>query len=394
MMFQLDRLKIAAANYCLTLLILAGVGFQSSFMGLDEGIYPIARLIVMGLLLLMFAVNVSRIRKVDLGKLFAIRLLFFVLIQFGLLLPIALLVDELKKSEIIDVAAAISVIFIFSIIHFSDERIQKLNIAFVIFISLSALSILYGYGFNFEILEHYLPIPKNQLAPLYGLGLMVCFYNFGKSSVRVKLIYGLGILILFTALLFIRGRAALVASFVGFAVIFLFFEKTKWRKIFVILIAPVVAYELWGVFYEAFTANYDASDLNSLSAGRFDNYMAAMKLIGDNIFFGEIFSNESLYKPHNYLIYIWVRYGLLFGFPLMFVYGIIISKIIRGIRKNKNNVKELSLVLMLLLIVVSMFEYTYPYSPGSVTLFAFIMFGQYLGELRRSKHGLTARQFG
>ena len=73
-----------------------------------------------------------------------------------------------------------------------------------------------------------------------------------------------------------------------------------------------------------------------------------------------------------------MNYGVLFGWPLLIIYLMIFIKCFRVIINNKNEIWQSGILLVVLMYIVSLLEYSYPYSPGSATMFGFIMFGQYL----------------
>src|SRR5699024_4174803 len=78
---------------------------------------------------------------------------------------------------------------------------------------------------------------------------------------------------------------------------------------------------LYSFMWDSITLNYDITDLESLSAGRTDTYIDALRYSLKNPVAGEILAEPSvLGTPHNYILYNWVRYGIVMSLPMILYY--------------------------------------------------------------------------
>lgn len=131
--------------------------------------------------------------------------------------------------------------------------------------------------------------------------------------------------------------------------------------------------------YEALFLNYDTSDLNSISTLRWANYIAGLEFFIKHPVGGQLeapyISNTAI---HNYILYNLVNYGIFIGSLLLIVYFKYIFKSIKIIRNNSFQYFEAGPLAMVIIFFVSLFEYTYPFAPGSAIFFPFFLMGQYL----------------
>ena len=260
-------------------------------------------------------------------------------------------------------------------------------------------NILY-YGIGLEIPKLYVEnIPKNQIGPILSISSIICFYLFlNKLIIKKHLgtfyIYIIIFIIDIICLALIRNRSGLLATFI--IILFLsafYYSYNKRTKQFItsallvifiiLLVKPYIPKSIFSFFYNSFTANYDISNLDNLSAGRIKIYENAINFLSNNIFLGEL--NSSEYVPgiaHNYLLNKAVKYGLMGSFPLIFLYLYIVIFIFNTLLKQIKfgRIIELSILLIWQAIIISFFEYSYPYSPGGSQAISWFLLGQYLSR--------------
>ena len=184
--------------------------------------------------------------------------------------------------------------------------------------------------------------------------------------------------LIFASLLVIRGRAVIIGVFLSIVIFIIFFLKNRKYKVWVIVSALLLLSLTSKYIYEALFLNYDVSNINSLSTGRFTRVLKGLDYFFKNPLGGQLINR--VYKGHtihNYLLFNLVNYGVLFSTPLLIIYFNYIFKVISAIKRNSFNYFELAPLTMIILIVVSLFEYTYPYAPGSSILLPFFLLGHY-----------------
>ena len=371
-------MKKRVINYYLTLALLVSISFQLSFFGLDKIVYSLMKQVIFIIIGIIFIFNLSSIFKFGAKQVFIARLGILLVVQLFLVALLSLIRSEFFLPGVLDVVMVLSVILTFSVVKFEDSELQKISSVFLFLAAISSATILFGYEFNFQILDEYLPVPKNQLAPFYGVAFVIGVYNFKRQNGYFKLFHLMLLTVLGLGLLFIRGRAALVATFLCLMIFNLFFVRERRYRYIGLGLFIVAVYLLSSLLFDVFTANYDVNDVDSLSANRLGDYISAIDIILKNPFVGSALSVEVPYLPHNYLVYSLMNYGVLFGWPLLIIYLMIFIKCFRVIINNKNEIWQSGILLVVLMYIVSLLEYSYPYSPGSATMFGFIMFGQYL----------------
>ena len=284
--------------------------------------------------------------------------------------------------------------------RFSVERIMMAYSTLAVL--MGVLLVLY-YGGGFILREQYIGgTSKNQTGPILAIASVILFdklfnYDRNKTRVSIRLIYIVGPLIGgVAALVVLRNRAGLVAVLVVFTLITL----NKLRKSFTLLVLIVMLIisilllvlflagyldPIVGIVYDAFTMNYDITDLDSLSAGRIRTYIEALKFVSLYPFFGELSSAEAFFgTPHNYVLNKWVSFGIVGSLPFIVLYGYLISFALRMLfYKQRDDFEDTALWLLLLGLIISMFEYTYPYGPGVSQVMVWFMLGRFI----RNKKG-------
>lgn len=366
-------------SYYLLTIILFLTAFQFSAWGVAEGTYGILRNLIIASIVLLFAISLKNpfiaIRKESSIKIHFYGLLLFAIILI-LLLPWGY---KINFTPLRDLTLAFVVLLIGYNMRLSNKQLQNIGAIFIVLNALSALSIVNTYASGFVINEQYLPIPKNQFAPVFGVAFILALY-YGFKTKKFKKLFFFGFAgLLFAAILVIRGRAVILALFITLF-IFIFFYLKKRRYKILTIVAGLALLPLAGQFiYDALFLNYDVTDINSVSTGRFDTYLYGLDFF-KNYPLGGILENP-FYRGrtiHNYLLFNLVNYGIFIASILFFVFFKYAIKIYQGIRKNNFNVHEAGPLVMLIIFIVSMFEYTYPYAPGSAVFFPFLLMGQYL----------------
>jgi hypothetical protein len=286
--------------------------------------------------------------------------------------------------------------------NFSDNEIKKFSIIYIIFVTIMGIANIVYYGIGLEIPKIYIEnFPKNQIGPILSISSIICFYLFlnniiKRNNLAISYIYIIFNIINLICLALIRNRSGLLATFIIITFLILFYYKyiKKNTKVYLNIIAIFVILVFLDIttsifnssisfLYNSFTANYNISDMDNLSAGRVKIYEIAIIFLKNNFFLGEL--NSSEYVPgiaHNYLLNKVVKYGLIGSIPLIFLYLYIVIFIFKTLLKQIKLGRNINLSLLLIwqAIIISFFEYSYPYGPGVSQALSWFLLGQYLSR--------------
>lgn len=362
-------------SFLIFLLFITALQFSS--FGIVEEVYELLRLIIIVGIALLFLISYRKplnyYNKVSVFKTHSVLLVIFSVILFVLYAFGA----DVSFAPIRDLAISLVVLMIGLNMNISKKQYKRLVTIFIILYTLSALSIIFTFASGFIIYDQYLPIPKNQLAPVFGVAFILSIYfGFKQKGLRKWLYYILSVLLL-SSLLVIRGRAVIVAVFItSFIFIFYYVRGVKYR--FVIIAVILIALPFAGQFvYDALFLNYDITDLDSISTGRMERNIMGLEFLFEYPLTGELYNTFKGNIIHNYLLITLVSYGVILASLLLVIYFKYMSIVINSIKKNSFEYYEVAPLVMAVLLIVSLFEYTYPYGPGSATFFPFFLMGLY-----------------
>ena len=207
-------MKNSKLSYYLVLITLFLSAFQFSVWGVVEGNYGILRNIIIASIVLLFAVS-FRNPFIAIRKIPVIKVHFGGLILFTIILISLLPWDyKINFSPLRDLALTFVIILIGYNLSLSEKQIINIIAIFIVLNAFSALSIVNNFANGFVIHEQYLPIPKNQFAPVYGVAFILALYQGFKTKGFRKIFYFGFAGLLFASLLVIRGRAVIIAVFI------------------------------------------------------------------------------------------------------------------------------------------------------------------------------------
>ena len=366
--------------YSIFILLIFISALQFSSWGIDENIYPILRNILIGIIGVLFLLSYKNPTiyfrniptfKVHLIGLFFFAIILFVLYAFGC---------YVEFSPVRDLALAFVMLMIGLNIALTEKQFNKIIFLYILFYTVASLSLVYTYASGFLIYEQYLPIPKNQLAPAFGIACMSSLYfGFKKNRKLEKLFYFLSFGLLFASLLVIRGRAAIVSILVATIVFIFFYLRNRKYKIITAIAAVLLLPFIGQYIYDALFLNYDLSDIDSFTTGRYERMMEGFNYFRNYTLTGQlgnpIYTGKTI---HNYILINLVNYGILISVLLLSIYFQYIVEIFKAIKKNTFQYYEIGPLVMMIIFIVSLFEYTYPYAPGSAIFFPFFLMGQFL----------------
>lgn len=274
---------------------------------------------------------------------------------------------------------------------------KRFHLALLIFALLTLfvglMQVLTNVG-GFVILDQYQADNKNSLGVMLATSAIVLlFMALNNRSIRIIQI-GLFVLAVFTLviLLTIRARAATLTS--GIMLLYILYERFKGKNFVFYLVCGVFVFVLVFLFmpdsikqfvYDSFFQNYEGGDI---TAGRASRNRAALDYLSQNIWLGNIRREIDIPQIHNYPLNRTFEFGLVFAFPILLMYlFILVNAIVKTIKSDNHNNYNIGYYLLLIPFVISMAEPTFPFGPGTATVFNFLMFGVALRNTYYEKLG-------
>lgn len=242
---------------------------------------------------------------------------------------------------------------------------------------------------GFVIKNQYLADAKNSLGVLLAssvLSLLFIWRSTDRPFIHFASFFALlfGIIIILT----IRARAALLAAFLIGTIIFV--KSTRWKTVWVVLLIVVLALfvllpfspdALFDYVYGSLFAGVQSEDVSS---GRFSAYLYALDYLFEenHLWFGDVQQmNDFSSWIHNYPLLQVYSFGLVFSFPILVLYTFLFLNSARHTLSISSPLHESGFALVFLLIIISLLEPTFPFSPGTATLFNYLILGSTLRNL-------------
>ena len=367
-------------RFVLIIILIVIMSLQLSSIGLGD-YYDKFRFIIIGLtgVLFLFSWNIKELLLIKIFRNFIL-----VLICESILLGLLFWGDAKVEWGGITTLLMVFMFIMISLIHLSETQYKMILNLFIIGTLFSGISVIYTYGNGFVINDLYMPVPKNQIAPILSVGFFIAFFLFDNTKIFIEKYFYVGIaFLLFLCICVFRARANIVALLIGLFVYIVFYKRKIGILIFTctLIVGVLMFTSLGGFLYDALFANYDVSDLNSVSAGRTDTYKLSLQFIKNHWLFGRLDGSIiDIYHHgtvHNYVLYTLENYGIFGGGLLVLLYIYLLYEIGRRNIYGCRKIYSLGCFVFIVPLVVSLFEYTYPYAPGSAVFMAYFCLGQY-----------------
>lgn len=266
--------------------------------------------------------------------------------------------------------------------------------------TIGLILVMTGIG-GFEILDQ---STVNTSKNSFGVALataILCYLSIvmDKNSKQLFKIVSLFLLVLsFVVLLTIRARAAsLAAVFIVVYYVFVTF-KNNYKKSFVFrllgiiivvgLLILVLPDSVGQYVYDSFFQNHE----DDITSGRTERNLAAIQFLSHNILVGNVEGFSQISWIHNFPLLILYDFGLFFSFPILLLYIYLLVYIIKNSLKEKVTIWSFGVFALLIPFIISMAEPTFPFGPGTATVFSFIVFGVSLRHLVLSKEETKINQ--
>ena len=251
------------------------------------------------------------------------------------------------------------------------------------------IQVMTGVG-GFEILDQSaVNTSKNSFGVAIATAILLyLFIAMDKSSKQLLKTISLVLLMLsFVILLTIRARAATLAALL-IVVYYVFVTfKNNYKKSFVFrllgiiivvgLLIPVLPDSVGQYVYDSFFQNHE----DDITSGRTERNLAAIQFLSHNLLVGNVEGFSRISWIHNFPLLILYDFGLFFSFPILLLYVYLLVYVIKNSLKEKVTIWSFGVFALLIPFIISMAEPTFPFGPGTATVFNFIVFGVALRNL-------------
>lgn len=366
----------------LVLLLLVVFSFHPDIMPVKEDLADGTRGTVFSkYIILLFAV--LWIMKFKITSWLQSRFIKINVLMLMLISVMLLLANTLFGSSLFDIRA-IAIATVAVMIGWSSDLSQNQLKFLLLGLSISCivvcLIIILSSGFGFTIQIQYFAEQKNSLGVIVATSITILFYFFLTESNGFLRLLCLGLCLLSLAcILTIRARFDTVISVL--LIIYVFSKNIKEKKNIVaicviILIACVVLISLPASIKDYVMDSIIMGYEDDITSGRSERNQQAIAFLSNNLFLGNLNANVYIKQIHNFPLITLYKYGLIFGFPILLCYVYIFLYTI--IQSVKSDVKDLYLIgytTLLIPFIASLGEPTFPFGPGTATIFNFIFFG-------------------
>lgn len=233
---------------------------------------------------------------------------------------------------------------------------------------------------GFRIANLYLTDSKNSLGAMLASSVVAFLFIFIDQDKRKLRLFSmicafLGIIIILT----IRARAALLCVFlVG---LYMLMYNPRRKKLlpwiigggFALVVSSLILpFNLFDYMEQSVTAGAQGDDITS---GRMHTYVSALNYFLSHPFIGDVRKETEIFWIHNFPLRYMYDYGLLFCWPVLGLYLYLI--IFSFYRSSRTKLAYLysGYTIMFIPYIISMLEPTFPFGPGTVTVFNFILLG-------------------
>lgn len=234
---------------------------------------------------------------------------------------------------------------------------------------------------GFEIADQYSTDAKNSLGAMLSTACFSLFVMGRFFDIKViRIVFWVLAIATLVVIVTIRARMAFVALVI---VGMYYFYLNRRNNNLLIAYGVVSIVVFFGVLImpdflinyldASFTAGTQGDDFTS---GRLSTYKEAIAFFINSPFMGNVMNLNKIGWVHNFLLLKLYQYGLFFSWPIIVLYFIILIKTIRqSIKCSPNGWECYAYVCLLIPYLISLTEPTFPFGPGTVNMFNFILLG-------------------
>lgn len=265
-------------------------------------------------------------------------------------------------------------------ISVTEKQFTNLCLFYIIStIALGGYAIIFYTGsFSFAT-DRTLISSKNQVGAMVAVGGALALY-FNLIVSRRKLLFLILSVLAFAVSAVLRDRSAFVALI--FYTFIISFKKIPAYKVIIAMLVAVLIYIFFRSIIDSFFTNAligrGSWDIDDLSTGRAERNRMGIQYLYDHFWDGELLQRAYIPWIHNYLLLRLVRYGV-WSMLFMIVYFKFVVKIIKETLQMKRlHLDSIGFFVPIIPFFISMLEPSFPFGPGTVQFFVYVLFGQSL----------------
>ena len=229
---------------------------------------------------------------------------------------------------------------------------------------------------------------KNQIGAIVAVGGGIAFYlsQLWLSRRRTLFYLALAAAIL-VILVVVRCRTALVGYLLFAGIIALQRWPRKIRRR--VVAAALVVYVLFfntinGLVVDSLLKSTDLEDddlalngelIDQLSTNRHERNVQGVHFLMEKPFEGALVQYSGIKLIHNYVLLRLVRYGIIMGFPYVWIYFVYVVFCFRRVARKRFSVYDMGPYLLIIPLFCSLLEPSAPFGPGTVEMMPYLICG-------------------
>lgn len=315
-------------------------------------------------------------------RIISVYFVFLLVIALFSILTLGFFTDNKLLGEIRALVISLVALIIGWQLDFSQVQVKRILWVYALAtLYVGVMQVVENVG-GFVVEQQYLTDNKNSLGVMLATTITIFAYLAmnGQNKHWTVILSWFFVFLTFSVILTIRARAATLIAFVELFVL-LYRRVGRSNFIWVIallfLIVSVLLMFLPYVrdfVYSSFFMGYEGGDITSDRSSR---NRAALEYLSLHPFLGNLEHKATYFGwIHNYPLLQLYNNGLIFGLPIVSLYLYLFVVIIKNTLRSKfDSIGFVGFVAIMVPFIVAMAEPTFPYGPGTATVFNFILFG-------------------
>jgi len=229
---------------------------------------------------------------------------------------------------------------------------------------------------------------KNQIGAIVAVGGGIAFYlsQLWLSRRRTLFYLALAAAIL-VILVVVRCRTALVGYllFAGIIAFQRWPRKIRRRAVAAAFIVYVLFFNtINGLVVDSLLKSTDLEDddlalngelIDQLSTNRHERNVQAVQFLAKQPIEGALVKYSGIKLIHNYVLLRLVRYGIIMGFPYVWIYLVYLTFCIRRVARKCYSLYDMGPYLLIIPLFCSLLEPSAPFGPGTVEMMPYLICG-------------------
>ena len=281
----------------------------------------------------------------------------------------------------IDDVRQIIIVFLCMIVGFTinmaEPQLSRMSLFYIVGSILLGLYVIVFYTGSFSFAgDRNLITGKNQIGGMVSVGGAIATYFYLTTDNRKRMYLALALFAFFVSAI-LRDRSAFVA-FLFFAVL-LSFKQFPFYKVVLVVIAMSLFYLIFkssidNFFIDSLIGRGEL-DIEDFSTGRSVRNAMGIQYLSSHFWEGELQASANIPWIHNYLLLRLVRYGVWSVFFLVIYLQFVVKIFKEYFRHKELQFDKMGFFIPIIPFFISMLEPSFPFGPGTVQVFVYVLFG-------------------